>query len=89
MAAIPGDGTPCVLHRVTERSAGGRQFLIAELLHDGATVECVVGPDLSGIVRELVGSVLVPSIVDRGDRMPLLQDVRVAKGGDADGELPF
>lgn len=86
----------------TERPAGilrglqarrmddGRQFTIAEIVTDGAATQFVVADDAAAFrMADHVGRTVVPSVVDRGNRMGLLVAVTPQGAADAADELPF
>lgn len=73
-----------ILHRVSEREASGKKFLIAELLADGVATQVVVADELASTLPALVGQRIVPVIVDRGNRMGMLTELRVAQEGGHD-----
>jgi hypothetical protein len=81
---------PAMLHKLANRTAGNRTFMVAEWISDGKPWETVVPPDVAEWLPQLVGETVVPVVVDRGARMPMLSDVRtVAQPKGADDELPF
>jgi len=83
-----------VLHRLETRNVGNRSYRVAGFLSDGNLTEYVVGGTIAIAtwLPELVGQTLIPVVVSRGSKMPMLVDVRTVaptteRG--ADDELPF
>ena len=84
----PSDGAieprTAILHSVTEREASGKHFVIAELLADGVATQVVVVDELAATVQALIGKRIAPVVVDRGNRMGMLTELRVAQDGGGD-----
>ena len=91
--AVAGEPTAlaaALLHRLATRSVGERVFYVATFLTDGVASEYVVADSLQGFVTELVGQHLIPVVLQRGSKMPMLVDVRaIAASEGAADELPF
>lgn len=88
--SAPTDRPAGVLRGLSSRRLDdGREFVIAEIVTDGAATNYVVGEVAALRMADHVGKVVVPSVVDRGNRMSLLVAVTPQGGADAADELPF